>query len=76
MDGLSCSHYDGADSDDGTGHDRTEKPDLTCVHCISSNPEGVTPLGGSIEWRPWNIPSRRRKSSLQTRTANSPAERL
>jgi hypothetical protein len=43
MNGLSCSHDNGADTDDGTGHDRTEKPDLTCVHCVSSNPEGVTP---------------------------------
>jgi hypothetical protein len=75
MNGLSCSHYNGADSDDGTGHDRTEKPDLTCVHCISSNPEGVTPHavqsnGGR------GIFHRVVKSSLQTRTANSLAERL
>jgi hypothetical protein len=45
MNGLSCSHYNGADSDDGTGHDRTEKPDFACVHCRSFAPEPVTPQG-------------------------------
>ena len=43
MNGLSCSRYHSADTDDGTGRDRAEKPDLTCVHCYSFNPEGVTP---------------------------------
>ena len=49
MNGLSCSHYDSADTDDGTGRDRAEKPDLTCVHCYSFNPEGVTPPFGESD---------------------------
>jgi hypothetical protein len=57
MSRLGCSHYDGADTDDGTRHDRAQKPDFTCVHCCSFNPDCITPLEW-IEWRSRNIPSR------------------
>jgi len=57
MNRLGCSHYDGAYTDDGTRHDRAQKPDFTCVHCCSFNPDCITPLIW-IEWRSRNIPLR------------------
>ena len=65
MSRLGCSHYDGADTDDGTRHDRAQEPDFTCVHYCSFNPDCITPL----EWigrRSWNIPLRLRLSHPAT----------
>jgi hypothetical protein len=47
MNGLSCRDYNGADPDDRTRRDRAKDPHLTCVHCYSFTPEGVTPLDES-----------------------------
>jgi len=45
MNGLGRSHYDRADTNNGTCNHRTQQPDFACVHCRSFAPEPVTPEG-------------------------------
>jgi hypothetical protein len=45
MNGLGRSHYNRADTDNGTRSHRAQQPDFACVHCRSFAPEPVTPQG-------------------------------